>query len=186
MSYYAIALFAHIVGALGFFVALGVEWIGARQLRRAATAEQAGLWVRVATSVRLLGMASMVTILVAGFYMMLVGQVGGAWLIVAFWAMVLLAVLAVALSFRPMAAIGRAASAETGPVSPALRQRLRGPRLWIGIQARVAIALGIVFLMTVKPGLVGSLLTIAVAALLGLGAALPTLSRARAREEPAT
>lgn len=40
--------------------------------------------------------------------------------------------------------------------------------------------------MTVKPGLVGSLLTVAVAALLGLGAALPRLSRARAREEPAT
>ena len=186
MSYYSIALFVHIVGALGFFVALGVEWISVRQLRRATTTEQVGVWVRVAPGVRRLGMASMVTILVAGFYMMLVAQLGAAWLIVAFWAMVLLAVLAVALSFRRVAAIGRAATAETGPVSPALHQLLRSPQLWIGIQTRVAIALGIVFLMTVKPALAGSLVTIGAATLLGLGAALPILGRGQARREAAT
>lgn len=128
----------------------------------------------------------MVTILVAGFYMMAIAQIGGAWIIVAFWSLVLLSVLAVTLSFRRMAAIGRAVTIETGPVSPSLRHLLRHPLLWIGIQTRVAIALGIVFLMTLKPDLSGALLAIGVAIVLGLVSALPILRRERSQEEPAT
>jgi hypothetical protein len=186
MSYYPIALFVHIVGALGFFVALGVEWISLRQLRGATTVEQVREWMRVATRVRRLGMAAMLTLLVSGFYMMAIAQVGGAWLIVAFWSLVLLAILAATLSFRRMAAIGRAVTVETGPLSPTLRQLLQHPLLWIAIQIRVAIALGIVFLMTVKPALSGALLTIGVAIVLGLVSALPIRGRQRAQEEPAT
>ena len=33
MNYYSIALFLHVVGALGFFVVLGLEWTSLRQLR---------------------------------------------------------------------------------------------------------------------------------------------------------
>ena len=186
MSYYSIALFLHIVGALGFFVALGVEWMSLRQLRRAATAEQVREWMRVSIGVRRVGFASMMTLLVSGFYMMAIAQVGGAWVIVAFWSLVLLSILAVALSFRRMAAIGRAVTAETGPVSPTLHQVVNHPILWIAIQTRVAIALGIVFLMTVKPDLGGALLTIGVATVLGLASAVPILSRKRTQEEPAT
>ena len=39
MNDYSIALFLHIVGALGFFVALGLEWTGLRQIRSAMTLE---------------------------------------------------------------------------------------------------------------------------------------------------
>jgi hypothetical protein len=186
MSYYSIVLFLHIVGALGFFVALGVEWTSLRHLRDAATAEQVVEWMRISTGVRRLGMASMLTMLISGFSMMAIAQIGGAWVIVAFWSLVLLSILAVALSFRRMAAIGRAVTAEIGPVSPALHRLLHHPLLWIAIQTRVAIALGIVFLMTVKPNLSGALLTIGVAIVLGLISALPILGRERAQEEPAT
>jgi len=56
---------------------------------------------------------------------------------------------------------------------------LHHPMLAIGIQIRVAIALGIVFLMTIKPDLTGSLLAVGIAALLGLASTLPMLSRER-------
>jgi hypothetical protein len=55
MNDYSIVLFVHIVGALGFFVALGVEWLSLRHLRRATTAEQVREWIRVSTGVRRLG-----------------------------------------------------------------------------------------------------------------------------------
>lgn len=48
-----------------------------------------------------------------------------------------------------------------------------------------AMALGIVFLMTVKPDLGASLLTIGVAIVLGLASALPIPGRERVQEEPA-
>ena len=40
MNDYSIALFLHIVGALGFFVALGLEWTGLGQIRSAMTLER--------------------------------------------------------------------------------------------------------------------------------------------------
>jgi hypothetical protein len=186
MNVYSIALFIHIVGALGFFVALGVEWLSLRHLQSATTAEQVAVWVRASTGVRRFGMASMITVLVSGFSMMAIGRAGGAWIIVAFWSLVLLSVLAVTLSFRRMAAIGRAGTTETGAVSPTLRHLLQHPLLWIAIKTRVAIALGIVYLMTIKPDLGAALLAMGIATALGLASALPLLASRRAREEPAT
>jgi hypothetical protein len=61
-------------------------------------------------------------------------------------------------------------------------QQLRDPLLWASIQIRVAIALGIVFLMTVKPGLGGALLTIGVAIVLGLASALPGWGHVRLQQ----
>jgi hypothetical protein len=75
---------------------------------------------------------------------------------------------------------------ESRPLSPTFRQQLGDPLLWTSIQTRAAIALGIVFLMTVKPGLGEALLTIGLALVLGLALALPAWGRVRlqaAREE---
>jgi hypothetical protein len=55
------------------------------------------------------------------------------------------------------------------------------PILWISLQTRGSIALGIVFLMTVKRVLVGSLLVIGVAIMLGIASVLPLLRRERAQ-----
>ena len=42
---YSIALFVHIVGALGFFVALGLEWTGLSQIRyRSMDGHEGRLW----------------------------------------------------------------------------------------------------------------------------------------------
>ncbi len=175
MSYYAIALFLHIVGALGLFVALGLEWTSLMLLLRATTSEQIRERMRIATGVRGLSSASLATLLVSGLYMAATVWGGVAWIAVALGAMVLMAVLGVALTGPRMAAIGRAA--ENGPLAP-----VPHPLLWVSIKTRVAIALGIVFLMTFKPDLNGSLLTIAVAAVLGLVAALPAAASGRSKQ----
>ncbi len=185
MNDYSIALFLHIVGALGFFVALGVEWTSLRRLWRATTTEQVREWIRVPTGVHRVGMASMLTLLISGFYMMATVWGGVAWIIVTLGSLIPIAVLAMAVTRRRMAAIERAVTGEHGALSPTLRQLLHDPLLWLSLQTRVAIALGIVFLMTVKPDLVGSLLTIGVAIVLGLASALPILGRERVQEEPA-
>jgi hypothetical protein len=182
MNTYSIALFFHIVGALGFFVALGLEWAGLRQIRNATTTEQVRAGMRLSGSTRRLGMASMLTILVFGFYMAAVAWGGPAWIVVTLAVIVVLIALSVALTGPRMAALGRALAMEKGPLSPNLHQLANNPLLWISIQTRVAVALGIVFLMTVKPGWAGSLLTIGVATLLGLAAALPMPRREGVQE----
>lgn len=186
MSYYSIALYFHIVGTLGFFVALGLEWAGLRQIRNATTSEQVRAGMRISNGTRRLGMASMLTILMFGFYMVVVAALGEpAWIIVTLWVMVVMVVLSAALTGPRMAALGRALASEKGPLSSNLQQLASDPLLWVSLQTRVAVALGIVFLMTIKPGSGGSLLTIAVAAVLGLTAGPPKKHSQRVQEGPA-
>lgn len=182
MTFYSIALFLHIVGALGLFVALGLEWVSLLYLRRATTIEQAREWLSVLGLLRWVGPTSMGIILLPGFYMMATVWRGAAWIGVALAAMILLAVIGAAVTGPRMATIGRAVATESGSLSLAFRQRLHDPFLWASIQIRVAIALGIVFLMTVKPGLGGALLTVGVALILGLASALPMWGRGRVQK----
>ena len=105
--------------------------------------------------------------------MMAIAKIGSAWVIVAFGSLIVMVVLGVALSGRRMAAIGRALAVENGPISSSLRDLLHDPLLWLSLRMRVSIALGIVFLMTVKPDLIGALLTMAVVVILGLAFSLP-------------
>src|SRR5262249_4757482 len=118
-----------------------------------------------------------------GCYMRATVWRGGAWISVRLGTLVLLSVIAMALSRPRLSAIERALTTENESVSPSLHDLLHHPLLWISIQTRVAIALGIVFLMTVKPDLRGSLLAIGIAAMLGLASALPILRRAQAQGE---
>jgi hypothetical protein len=184
MNYYSIALFLHVVGALGFFVTLGLEWTSLRHLRRATTAKQVREWMRIPAEMGRVGMLSMLVLLAAGFYMMATVWGGVAWITVTLGVIVLMIILGMVITGRRMAAIG-GVKAERGPLSPTLHHLLHDPLLWISMQTRAAMALGIVFLMTVKPDPGGSLLTIGVAIVLGLASALPIPGRERVQEEPA-
>lgn len=183
MNYYLIAKFIHIVGAFGFFIVLGIEWLSLRNLRRATRPADVHEWTRVVRGVQRLGPPSMVAILLSGFYMMAVARMHVAWLVISFGTLIVLAVLAVTVTQRRVAAIGRSLEAVTESIPASLPPLLRQPLLWIVTQIRVALALGIVFLMTLKPDLIGSLLTIGIAALLGLVLALSSLRREQTRGE---
>jgi hypothetical protein len=182
MSIYAIALFLHIVGALGFFVALGLEWTGLRQIQRAMTREQVREWMGILKSVRKVGFVSMLTTVITGFYMMLAVWGSVAWITVTLVSLLLVIALSLALTGPRMAAVGRALTTEKGALSNTFHSLANHPLLWISIQTRVAIALGIVFLKIAKPDLGGSLLTIGVAIVLGLVSSLSMPRRERAQE----
>jgi hypothetical protein len=185
MNGYSIALFLHIVGVLGLFVALGLEWTGLWQIRSAMIPEQAREWMGILKSVRKVGFASMLTAVITGIYMMATVWGGEAWTYVSMGALVLLIAFSVALTSPRMAAIGQALAMEKRPVSQTFQKLANQPLLWISIQTRVAIALGIVMLKIAKPDLGGSLITIGVAIVLGLLSSLPMPRRQRAQERPA-
>lgn len=177
MSVYSIVLFLHILGALGFFAALGIEWMTMMQLRKATTAEYVQDWLNAANSFRRVGMVSMLVLLLAGIYMMATVWRGIPWLLVSLGDIVLLMVTMGRISSPRVKAIREAVAAEKGPVSLNLQELVQHPMLWVGIQSRIIIALGIVFLMTVKPDLVGSLITVGITLVLSVVLALPMLSR---------
>jgi hypothetical protein len=178
MNAYSIALFLHVVGAWGFFVALGLEWTGLWKIRAAVTAEPARRWMRILGSVRKLGFASMLTAVVTGIYMTVTAWGSPAWISVTVGALVVVIALAAALTGPRMAAIGRALASEE-PASRPFRRLANHPLLWISVQTRMAIALGIAVLKNARPDLGGSLLTIAVAMALGVASALPSFATRR-------
>lgn len=173
MSFYSISLFLHIVGALGLFAALSLEWTGLLGLRRATTAGQARQWMRLMAVPRTIAGPSALIVLLAGIYLSIARWGVQAWIVVGLTTMVFIAVLGPALGGRRWAAIARSLPpGEEGSLGAAFGQRVRDAVLSLSISLRVALFVGIVFLMSTKPGIAGALAAIGVAALLGLAPAL--------------
>ena len=177
MNYYVVAKLVHIIGALGFFIALGVEWFSVWTAVHAKTSEQVRERLYISTIARKFGPLSMLAILLSGFTMMAIARIGSPWLIVAFGALLVMVGLGLALTAPRMKAIGQALTSEHGPLSSTLHRLLHDSQLWFSLRMRLSLALGIVFLMTVKPDLAGSLITMGTVILLGLASSLPARSR---------
>jgi hypothetical protein len=99
--------------------------------------------------------------------------------------MVLMAIIGAAVTGRRMKAIGRALPAGDGQLPGALRARLDDSALGMSASVRVALALGIVFNMSVKPAAGGAVATLVVAAALGLPAGQLARGSSRPMRRPA-
>ncbi len=181
MNAYAVALFLHVTGAAGYFVALGLEWTALRGIRDAVGAERAREWLATLATARKIAFASMLTAVVTGLYMMRAAWGGAPWLVATVAALLLLILLTAGLAGPRMARLARAL-ADEAPAPWTLRTLADHPSLRISLHTRVAVALGIVFLKSAKPDLGGSLVVLGVAVLLGLGSALPVRRHATAPE----
>lgn len=172
MSLYSVALFLHIAGAITLFMAFAIEWTSLLHLQRASKLEQARLWINASSVARPLSMAGMIVLILTGGYLTHRMEAWRyAWLWVALAATFSLAGIAAAFTQRRMNEIRRACQ-EWCELTEGLTTRFRDPILQVSIRLRTAFALSIVFMMTRKPNLTGSLLALAVAA---LAATLPNL-----------
>jgi hypothetical protein len=159
MSLYSIALFLHIVGALLLFVTLTVEGLALRQLHRAATTEAIQGAATILRVNRIVGPASALGVLIPGVYMTATTWGWVAWILVALAAWVLIAVLGAVNGIRLLALERRGV----------LTTATRNPLFVVSWFTRVGIALGVVFLMSVKPGAAAAVLAIGLAAGAGAG-----------------
>jgi len=179
MNLYTIALFAHVSGAIGVFIGVGVWLFGALGWRQARRVEQARLIARLITAAGNLVVGSLLVLIVAGLYMALTtwGLVVP-WLDVATVSFLLLAPLGVFLIDRRVKAIATQARAEPdGPLSATLASRLSDPTIDVGLRIYLAVLLGVVFLMTTKPPLNDSIIAMGTALAVGALASLPLVFR---------
>jgi len=161
---------------MGLFLTLGLEWIGVARLREATTAEQARAAFSLLGVGRRIGPVTFAAILLPGLYMAweVWGFVG--WINVALGAVVLMAALAAHNGIR-LSNIEKKVGDATSALPAPFLARLSNPLFLVSLRSRVGIVLGIVYLMTGKPDLVGSLLTIGIAFAIGLVWALPAWLR---------
>jgi hypothetical protein len=181
MTNYSIALFFHFVGLVALFVGYGLEWIVSAFLRGAATTDQARAWLRVyRTSLPVSGPGLLVLILSGGYLAQVTGAMKNGWMSASLIAIV----IALGIGFMfilPRVKTIRSALPEGSSGLPAnATALLHAPGLPTLIRVRAMLALGIVYLMTVKPDtLASSLLALGAAVVLGLLASAHTFAKTK-------
>jgi hypothetical protein len=182
----SVVLYLHIVGVLGFFVALGVEWIGLRQVRIALIFEQVHAWMSIFKGMRRLGFVSMGTAVVTGIYLMVTDTGLVPYVYISILALILVMLLSIVITGPRMAALGHAMAIGKGTLTSTFYSLANHPLLIVSIQIRIAIALGIVFLKITKPELAASLLAMGVAIVLGLASTVAFSRRQQTQKGSST
>lgn len=185
ISLYSISLFLHIVGALGIFASLAFEQAGLLNLRRASTKAHAQEWLSLLRASQRIQGPSALVLVVTGVYMMITSWRHEAWAGLGLVCLVLMAIIGFAINGRRMRGIGRALPAADGPLPATLRERLNDPALRMSASVRVALALGIVFNMSVKPAASGAVAALIIPAALVAAAAQMTRRSSRSMRRPA-
>ena len=159
MVWYGVALLVHILGVLGVFIATGIEQVVLLRLRAARTTQLVREWVHVMDGVDKLFPPSVLLLVLAGLYMTFtVWGWGQAWIDVSLGTLVLVGILGPAVNGSGLKAIGRAVAVlPDGPLSADLSRLIYHPVLNMSTSITAFLTLGIVFLMTLKPGWLGSL-----------------------------
>jgi hypothetical protein len=173
MLAHSLVLFVHVTAAMGVFAALGIEGLALVTLRRATSSAEIHAALRGFRLLPRLAPLSLAATVLSGIYLASTGWAWrGAWIGTAFAGLILTAIVGAATTGPRVARLGRAlaegTAAGSGP-GP------RDPILVTSFLTRAALLIGIVFLMTTKPGPGGSVGAMAAAIVAGLLTSLPSL-----------
>jgi uncharacterized membrane protein YiaA len=174
MNGYTIALFVHVLSAIGFYTSVITGLFGATAMRRAQRVEQVRAILGLLALTDPLSAISGLLILITGLYMAKTawGFTTG-WIDVGLISVFLLIPFGAGIVAPRRRVLARLAqAAPEGPLTADLAARIFDPALRAGLFAQAGLLLGIVFLMTMKPDLVPAIISMAVALALGLAAAV--------------
>ena len=167
---YDIVMFAHILAAIGLFVAIGIEAMAVLRMRRARTIMQVREWGLAARAMYYLHLVTSPLIVATGIAMMVM-RTGftTAWVDVSLVTMLCLSASGMWVSRKRLNVIDVSAQQLPDGVIPATLARQIGDRvLFTTVQTQVVVGLGILYLMVLKPeGWGDSAIAIVVAAILG-------------------
>jgi Predicted integral membrane protein (DUF2269) len=173
MSLYTIILFVHIIGAVGYFLGIGLWFFVLLGLRRAARVEQVHSLIHLTDLSAPFSGASALLLLGTGLYLAVSAwSLLTSWMLVALISLLLMVPTSVVLIAPRRSDIVKqlAHEAPGGELSRALEQHLDDPVLATTFTTVLTLLLGLVFLMATKPNLVVSIIVMVVALLLGLAA----------------
>jgi len=175
MNAYVIALFLHVIGALGYFATVGVLLIAVERMRRVTTTAALREWGGLAAAAEQWVPVSAALLVLSGGYLVVTsGGWRAAWIVVALGALLVVVPLFPLVLGRRLNGIRDVMQTGTsGGIPPVLTRQIHDPVLLGTLRLVTALSLGIVFLMTVKPDLMGSLVTLGATLILGFAAAFP-------------
>jgi uncharacterized membrane protein len=170
MTLYPYFLLLHIVGVIGLFIALSLEFAIVFRLRAAKTTTQVQEWLTLSRVIDLMLPVTAVVILISGLVLTFsVWGWGQAWIDLSLGLLVLLGILGPVINGPRMKAIQVAAqAAPIGEISTALRQAIFNPVLRVYLPIPGLVALGAVIMMVLKLDWLGSGMVIALVLIVGI------------------
>lgn len=183
MVTYNVVLFVHVVGVVLLFAAFSATQLGGAGLRRAETTQQARLWLGLLRVTGPMFGAAFLLILAAGLYMASdVWNFSTSWIVVALVTVGIMLVLGGAVVGRGMSKMGRmAATAPEGPLSPELQTAIHDQAVWTSSFVLTGFGVGVLWLMTNKPGWTESIVVVLGFGLIGAALGAATTRRAAAK-----
>ena len=175
---YPLLVFVHVAGAIGIFVALSIEGVSLRRLRVEMTPGGARVWTSLLRWAARTGIATMVVTIAAGGTLMAMAWHHQPWIDAAFVGILAMAILGGAVSGRRLRQLRALLIAETGSeLSDRFQQARSSGALVTSLVLRISNGLGIVALMTAKPGAGDSALILAAAVVAGAAISLVQLRK---------
>jgi hypothetical protein len=161
----SILLFVHVVGAMGIFVALGMEALALAQLRRASDAAVSRAALVALGAGQRVGGPSTLLLLLSGLYLATAyWRWQGAWIGLGLLGLVSVGAVGGLMTGRSVRRLRK--GLETSATLALLAEERQ--TLWASFVIRAALLVAVLFLMTVKPGPVGSLATLGTGVAAGL------------------
>jgi hypothetical protein len=158
MTIYSAVLFIHVVSAIGLFLALAAEGAIFFRIRSAQSVEELRFFIRAFQRLRIVAIPSVVGVLVGGMFLASKWGGGTYWIPLAMGATVLIMLIGGFVTGIRIARLRKVLSSIENDVSiEALSAMTKDTALLLSYGLRVGLGLGIVFLMTAKPELLGSL-----------------------------
>ena len=167
MSFYTIVLFFHITGALGLFVGLGLEWLIVHNFVRVTTRSHAIQWTESFKVLPKIFLTSGIFILVSGIYMSIEIWGVNSWIISGLLLYIFLAVFGGVVVAKRIGVISSELKSEEENLSESILIKIKSPLISESLKIRTALALSIIFLMTVKPDWIITIIVICIALLTG-------------------
>ena len=174
MNFYFVILFFHISGALILFMGLSLEWVGINRLNNAAKLEQATDWVKFLSSLKIAFISGGILLLITGVYLAAARWGWTAWIIVSFILWLFLTIHGSVITGAKVRKFSKFLSSVSEMAAADLTAHISNLKLIKLLQSRLAIGLGAVFIMTVKPKITGSIIVVIIAVILGF---LPLLTK---------
>ena len=178
--FYNIVLFIHILGAVIMFVAVGFTLLAMISMLYSTKTEGLRNWAALAVKLDGLLPFSVILILVPGLYLVFTSWGwGNSWVDISLALLLIMTFMGPIINLRRLKSILNGAIDETELIpSAGLLEKVRDRILWNSVLIMTMLTISILFLMTVKLTMSGSIFTIVVAIILGLLAANILISRA--------
>lgn len=166
---YQIALFIHIVGVICLMGGRTLMHAGFVVMSRARTMERMRDWAGIYGGLIRVMPVFALAILLAGLYMAWTRWTFSIpWIDASLGVFLVVIIVSSTVLRRNFVALSREVmAAPSESIPPSLAARIRGRAMWVAEYGVSGLLLGIVFLMTVKPDLTGSVVALSVALLAG-------------------